>query len=182
VPCCAAAWIVAICWGRSRLRRGELGGGVCDRRSRDCRSLRRGGLGTRVRLYRAQHLLDAGEDIGRLGRLGDEIVGAGLAGAAVGGLVLAARDHDHGQLADPLVLGASDEAQQAEAVELRHVEVGEHHDDRAVFLDRLPGGVAVDGLQDHEARSQNAVERGADELRVVHDEYTLLRSVRRVPH
>src|SRR5262249_55167642 len=121
-------------------------------------------------------------DVGRIGRLGDEIVGARLAGAALRGLVLAAGDDDHGKFTDPLVLGATNQAQQAVAVELGHVEIGEHHDDRAVFLDRLPGGVAVDGLQDDEARSQDAVERGADELRVVHDEYTLLRGVRRVPH
>ena len=68
-------------------------------------------------------------------------------------------------------------AEQAEAVELGHRQVGEHHHDRLVGLHRDPAGLAVGFLAHREVRLQDALERGAHELRVVDQEHRALRDV-----
>src|SRR5256885_6595523 len=67
-----------------------------------------------LRLDQVQQVVDAREDLGAVGGLGDEVVRSGRARALLGGVVLVARDHDHGHAADARVLGLRSEEHTSE--------------------------------------------------------------------
>src|SRR5258708_1761780 len=135
-----------------------------------------------ARLDQAQQVVDPGEHFGRVGFLGDEIVRSEVAGALLRRLVLVAGDDDDRQRLDARVLRAAHALEQLEAVELRHVDVGDHHDDGGIALDGLPAGFAVGAFAHREGRAEDAVESGADELRVVDDQDFLVGNVASLSH
>src|SRR5712664_650048 len=130
-----------------------------------------------ARLDQSQQIVDPGQHLRRIGFLGYEVVRAQVAGALLGALVLVARDDDDRHRLDTSVRGAPDPFQQAEAVELGHVDVGDDHDDRRIGLDGLPAGLAVGHLAHFERGAEDPVESGADELGVVDYQDPLFRDV-----
>ena len=114
--------------------------------------------------YQPQHVVQAHQHLGSVGRLGDEIVRPQVARALLASLLFVARNDDDRKIADARVLGFADAREQAETVELGHVEVGEHHDDLRVAFDRLPRRLAVAFLAHRERGAEDRGKSGADEL------------------
>src|SRR5688572_2954826 len=138
--------------------------------------------GVAFRAHQAQHVVEARKHLGCVGGLGDEVVRAELFRALlVLGLLVTGDDH-HGKRLDAGILGAADAREQAETVELRHFQIGEHHDERRIGLDRAPRRFAVDLLAHAERALEYRGEGRADELGIVDHQHALLRQVGRRCH
>src|SRR4051812_14476502 len=128
-------------------------------------------------LHQLEQVVDARQHLGRVGLLGDEVVGAHVARALLRRLVLVAGDDDDRQLLDARIAGGAHALEKPEAIELRHVEVGHHHDDRRIALDGLPACLAVGDFAHGEGGAEDAIEGSADELGVVDDQDPFFRDV-----
>src|SRR5437868_6051102 len=124
---------------------------------------------------RPQHVVETRENLAGIGRFADEVIRAGCSRPLFRARLIDARDHHHGQFADALFPSLAYAREQAEAIQLRHVEVGKHHDDRRIALDGRPRGLAIGRLPHVERAAQDGGESGAHELRVVDDQHALLR-------
>ena len=174
VAACVREMLAAL--GDQVMRRMGAGERVVRRRAGD-RRLRL--LELLARADQAQHVIQAREHFRRVGRLGDEVIRAQVASALLARLLLVARDHHHRQPLDAGIVRFAHAAEQPEAIQLRHVEVGEHHDDGGIGLDRKPGRLAVRRLDDVERRFQDVSEGGADEPRVIDHQHAFLQVGRR---
>ena len=115
-------------------------------------------------------MLEAQQDFRAADALGDEIGYAGLGGPPAIILGLLAGDQDEGQFLQATQFRGANPLDQLQAVQLGHVQIGNHRLDRVIENQRLPGSIAV-GFLAHIVMSLEVLhQRRTHDARVVDDE------------